>query len=89
MITSDARFFEGILVGYDKSTILILSNCIERIIYSKDDEEGENQEIPLGVYIMRGNEIVCVGEIDDELYKSINWETLKGHALKSTKNPLK
>ena len=26
---------------------------------------------------MRGNEIVCVGEIDDELYKSINWETLK------------
>ncbi|KAL1571420.1 U6 snRNA-associated Sm-like protein LSm8 [Candida albicans P76067] len=89
VITSDARFFEGILEGYDKSTNIILSNCIERIIYSKDDEEGENQEIPLGVYIMRGNEIVCVGEIDDELYKSINWETLKGHALKSTKNPLK
>ena len=77
--------------GYWKGMInqQTLSNCIERIIYSKDDEEEENQEIPLGVYIMRGNEIVCVGEIDDELYKSINWETLKGHALKSTKNPLK
>ena len=89
MITSDARFFEGKLEGHDKSTNIILSNCIERIIYSKDDEGEENEEISLGVYIMRGNEIVCVGEIDDELYKSINWETLKGHALKTTKNSLK
>ncbi|RCK64779.1 U6 snRNA-associated Sm-like protein LSm8 [Candida viswanathii] len=91
VITSDARFFEGILEGYDKSTNIILSNCIERIIYSPDDEDAEdtNQEIPLGVYIMRGNEVVCIGEIDDELYGAINWQTLKGQPLKSTKNPLK
>lgn len=38
---------------------------------------------------MRGNEVVCIGEINDELYKSINWNKLKGQPLKSTKNPLK
>ena len=91
VITTDARFFEGILEGYDKSTNIILSNCIERIINSPEDEEEEedNQEIPLGVYIMRGNEVVCIGEISDELYKTINWMTLNGQPLKTTKNPLK
>ncbi|KAG7664358.1 lsm8 [[Candida] subhashii] len=87
VITSDARFFEGTLQGYDKSTNIILGNCIERILYSEEENE-DNQVIPLGVYIMRGGEIVCIGEVDEDKYKSIDWMMIKAEPLKGTKNPL-
>ncbi|EDK45952.1 conserved hypothetical protein, partial [Lodderomyces elongisporus NRRL YB-4239] len=89
VITTDARYFEGTLEGFDKSTNIILSKSIERIIYSKEDQENnneENEEIESGVNVMRGNEIVCIGEIDESL--SPNWAQVKGLPLKSTKNPL-
>lgn len=87
IITTDARLFEGILQGFDKSTNIIVSNCVERIIYPEEEEE-ENQEIPLGLYMMRGGNIVCVGEIDEEKEKSVDWKEVKGHILLGTKNPL-
>lgn len=37
---------------------------------------------------MRGNEIVCIGEIDDNLYAKVNWLEMRGSPLKTTKNPL-
>lgn len=87
VITSDARYFEGTLQGYDKSTNIILTECVERIIYSEEENE-ENQAILLGVYLMRGGEIVCIGEIDEDKYKQIDWMAIKGQPLKGTKNPL-
>ncbi|KAI5956304.1 lsm8 [Candida jiufengensis] len=88
VITTDARYFEGVLEGFDRNTNIVLSNTIERIIYTIEENE-ENEEIPSGINIMRGNEIVCIGKIDDELYNETNWKKLKGSPLKSTKNPLK
>lgn len=78
--------FEGVLQGFDNSTNIIISSCIERIIYPEKEEE--NQEIPLGLYVMRGGNIVCVGEIDTEADEQVDWKTLKGADLKNTKNPL-
>ncbi|EGW32249.1 uncharacterized protein SPAPADRAFT_50817 [Spathaspora passalidarum NRRL Y-27907] len=88
VITADARFFEGVLQGYDNSTNIILQDCIERILYSEEDVDEENQEIPLGLYIIRGGEVACVGEIDPAKYATIDWSTLKASTLKTTKNPL-
>ncbi|ODV78643.1 U6 snRNA-associated Sm-like protein LSm8 [Suhomyces tanzawaensis NRRL Y-17324] len=84
VISTDARLFEGILQGFDKSTNIIISNCIERIIY---DDDEENQEIALGLYMMRGGTVVCVGEIDEEAAQGVDWLSVKGE-LKGTKNPL-
>lgn len=86
VITSDARMFEGILLGFDNSTNIIISNCIERIIYPENEEE--NEEIPLGLYVMRGGNIVCVGEVDTEADGLVDWSKVKGADLKKTKNPL-
>lgn len=86
MITTDARLFEGILEGYDNSTNIILRNCIERIINTNHHEH--NQTIDLGLYILRGGNVVCVGEIDETEFQKIDWDKLKGEALKGTKNPL-
>ncbi|KAK6201293.1 uncharacterized protein RJT21DRAFT_1239 [Scheffersomyces amazonensis] len=86
VISTDARLFEGILQGYDKSTNIVLSDCIERIIYSEANEP--NQEIEMGLYLMRGGNIVCVGEVDEEQDDELDWINIKGDTLKGTKNPL-
>jgi U6 snRNA-associated Sm-like protein LSm8 len=86
VITTDARSFVGTLEGYDKSTNILLSNCIERIIYPEEDEE--NQDVPLGLYMLRGGNVVCVGEIDADLDSKIEWLKVQGNVLKDTKNPL-
>lgn len=86
VITSDARLFEGILQGYDRQTNIVLSDCIERILYDTDAEE--NQEIELGVYMVRGGAVVCVGLVDEVRDKDIDWMLVKASPLKGTKNPL-
>ncbi|CUM53099.1 unnamed protein product [Debaryomyces tyrocola] len=86
VITTDARLFEGTLQGFDNSTNVIINNCIERLIYP--DEEDDNQEIHLGLYLMRGGNIVCIGEVDDTIEADIDWTKVKGETLKGTKNPL-
>ncbi|KAK7677983.1 hypothetical protein QCA50_019065 [Cerrena zonata] len=84
IITTDARLFEGILDGFDNSTNVIITQCIERLIYPDD----ENQEIKIGLYLMRGTNIVCIGEIDEEIDSNIDWLKEHGQILKGTKNPL-
>lgn len=86
MITSDARLFEGILQGYDRQTNIVLSDCIERIL--TDELNEENQEIDLGVYMIRGGAVVCVGLVDEVQDRDIDWMLVKGTPLKGTKNPL-
>lgn len=87
IITTDARLFEGILQGFDKSTNIVVSDCIERVIAEPDDEEG-NQELELGLYMMRGGNIVCIGEIDESVDSLVDWSKIRGDVLKDTKNPL-
>ncbi|GBL50657.1 U4/U6-U5 snRNP complex subunit LSM8 [Candidozyma auris] len=82
IITTDARLFEGKLESFDHSTNLVISQTIERVIYPDD----ENDELQLGVYLLRGGSVVCVGEIDESV--DINWNSVKGDDLKNTRNPL-
>ncbi|CAN3355040.1 hypothetical protein DICA3_B08592 [Diutina catenulata] len=83
VITTDGRLFEGTLQASDRQTNLIMSECLERII---DDDDEDNQEIPLGIYLLRGDTVVCVGEVGDE--PDVDWKTVRGAKLKGTKNPL-
>lgn len=82
VITTDSRIFEGRLEGFDNSTNIVISNCIERLIYEKEDDE--NKELQLGLYMMRGGNIVCIGEVTGD----IEWAKVKGEPLKSTKRTL-
>ncbi|KAM3122514.1 hypothetical protein CJJ07_000033 [Candidozyma auris] len=82
IITTDARLFEGKLESFDHSTNLVISQTIERVIYPDD----ENDELQLGVYLLRGGSVVCVGEIDESV--DVNWISVKGDDLKNTRNPL-
>lgn len=72
--------FEGRLEGYDNATNVVISLCQE-ITISKDQEP---KMYDLGVYMIRGGTVVCVGEVE----KKVEWKDIRGDALKDTKNPL-
>lgn len=76
--------FEGNLEGFDNSTNVVISNCIERILKLKQQEEFE--EFSIGIHLIRGTNVVCVGEIEET--EKINWSEMIGNPLKGTKNPL-
>ncbi|GAA6063677.1 hypothetical protein JCM10212_000413 [Sporobolomyces blumeae] len=78
VVTQDGRTIVGELKGFDQTTNVILSGSTERV-FSTDDEGTE--EVPLGVYIIRGDNIALIGEVDVEMDKGIEWTTIKADPI--------
>jgi len=54
---SIAESLQGTLKGLDHQTTIVLTDCRERIF-----SEGEGvEEVALGLYIVRGDQICCIG----------------------------
>jgi U6 snRNA-associated Sm-like protein LSm8 len=81
----DGRTLVGTLLSTDQLTNLVLSGTVERIIRTPDDPEP-NAEVDHGLYLIRGDNIVVCGEVDEELDGKIDWSKVKGDVVKSTKN---
>ncbi|KAK0533189.1 snRNP Sm protein [Tilletia horrida] len=77
MVTQDGRVIVGKLEGFDSQGSIILSECIERI-FSAD--EGVIEE-PIGLYIVRGDSIALVGELDAEKDASVDWSTVQSDPM--------
>ncbi|ODV84581.1 hypothetical protein CANARDRAFT_223461 [[Candida] arabinofermentans NRRL YB-2248] len=84
VITTDGQLFIGILEGYDKTINLVLSSTIERI-FSIDEPKND---IELGTYLIRGDQVVCVGLVEEEIENEIDYSDVFAAKLKGTKNPL-
>ncbi|CAA2996161.1 sm LSM8 [Olea europaea subsp. europaea] len=69
---------KGILKGFDQATNIILDESHERVYSTK---EGV-QQLVLGLYIIRGDNISIVGELDEELDASLDLSLLRAHPLK-------
>ncbi|GAB2210850.1 hypothetical protein Droror1_Dr00016138 [Drosera rotundifolia] len=78
VITNDGRHKVGMLRGFDQATNLILDESHERVYSTQQGVE----DIVLGLYIIRGDNISIIGELDAELDESINRKVLRGHPLK-------
>lgn len=78
VITNDGRNIVGILRGFDQATNIILDESHERVFSTK---EGV-QQIVLGLYIIRGDNIGIIGELDEDLDAHIELSQLRGHPLK-------
>ncbi|KAF2107997.1 hypothetical protein BDV96DRAFT_505224 [Lophiotrema nucula] len=85
VLTLDGRTMVGILISCDGSMNLVLQDAVERIIRPREDEEP-SQEVPLGLYIIRGDSVAVCGRLDEELDNTIDWSQVKGEALGSTKH---
>lgn len=83
IITTDGRTLVGTLESYDQQTNLILSGTIERIIRPAEDEE-ESSSVEHGLYLVRGDNVVLVGGVDEELDGSIDWGKVRGDVIGGT-----
>ncbi|KAE9466296.1 hypothetical protein C3L33_01788, partial [Rhododendron williamsianum] len=79
VITNDGRNIVGVLKGFDQATNIILDESHERVYSTK---EGV-QQLVLGLYIIRGDNISIVGEIDEELDAGLDLSKLRAHPLKA------
>ncbi|KAK0729336.1 hypothetical protein B0T21DRAFT_385412 [Apiosordaria backusii] len=85
IITTDGRTLVGTLAAHDNTTNLVLQNTVERIIRTPDDSEPST-ELPLGLYLIRGENVCTIGLVDEALDDSINWAEVKGAVIGTTKH---
>lgn len=55
------------------------------MIRDPDDNE-DSEEVPLGLYLVRGDNVCVVGLVDEALDESINWKRVKGSAIGGIKH---
>lgn len=85
ILTVDGRTLLGTLLSTDQLTNLVLSNTVERIIRTPDDPEPSSQ-VEHGLYLIRGDNVVICGEVDEGIDAQIDWTKVKGEVVKGTKN---
>ena len=85
ILTVDGRTLVGTLLSTDQLTNLVLLNTIERIIRTPDDPEPSSQ-IEHGLYLIRGDNVVACGEVDEGIDNDIDWTKLRGEVVRGTKN---
>ncbi|KAJ5382581.1 Ribonucleoprotein LSM domain eukaryotic/archaea-type [Penicillium fimorum] len=85
ILTVDGRTLIGDLLSTDQTTNLVLANTVERIIRTPDDDEPST-EIEHGLYLIRGDNVVVCGEIDEKMDGDIDWTKVKGEVIRDTKN---
>jgi U6 snRNA-associated Sm-like protein LSm8 len=73
------------LLQSDAENIQVLSQTTERIIRPPDDPEPSS-EVPHGLYLIRGDNVVVVGLVDEELDDSINWLAVRGAVVGGVKH---
>ncbi|GIX70595.1 u6 snRNA-associated Sm-like protein LSm8 [Caerostris darwini] len=77
IITADGRNIVGTLKGFDQTINLILDESHERVYSSSQGIE----QVVLGLYIVRGDNVAVVGEVDDELDKRLDLSNIKAEPL--------
>ena len=78
VVTNDGRNLVGILKGFDQSTNVVLEDSNERVFSSETGVE----QVALGLYIVRGDNIALVGEIDQDADAEINFAEVIAEPLK-------
>lgn len=77
VLTNDARILLGKLTGFDPQCNLILAKCKERIFSAKEGVEVQEH----GLFIVRGDNVASIGELDSALDEEINWNEVKAEPL--------
>lgn len=73
VVTNDGRVVVGRLRGFDQVSNVIMDKCVERVF----TEDAGVEAIDHGVYVLRGDNIAAVGEVDAARDSTINWGDVK------------
>lgn len=98
VITNDGRNIVGVLRGFDTTTNLILDDCHERVYSSKARRPPRHrrlgracslpplqagvEQVALGLYVVRGDNICVVGELDESLDANLDLNAITAPPLK-------
>lgn len=79
IVTSDGRVIVGTLKGFDQTINLILDESHERVFSSTSGVE----QVILGLYIIRGDNVVLIGEVDEDSDKKLDLSQIRAEPLSS------
>lgn len=85
VLTADGRSLTGTLLSCDQLTNLVLQNTIERVIRPHDDPE-DSEEVPHGLYLIRGENVAICGLLDEQMDGDIDWPKVKGSVIGGVKH---
>jgi len=77
IVTADGRVIVGTLKGFDQTINLILDESHERVYSSGQGVE----QVILGLYIIRGDNVAVIGEVDDDTDSGIDFENIRAEPL--------
>jgi U6 snRNA-associated Sm-like protein LSm8 len=77
VITSEGRVFTGVLKSFDQSMNMVLSECYEKV-YSPDEGVSFAK---MGLYMIRGDNVAMVSEVDELLEKQVDYSQIKAEKL--------
>jgi len=81
IVTADGRIIIGTLRGFDQAINIILDDSHERVFSATDGVE----QVLLGLYIIRGDNVALIGEIDEEADKNIDFSRIRADPLPAAK----
>ncbi|KAL9132175.1 MAG: hypothetical protein Q9175_006592 [Cornicularia normoerica] len=85
VITADGRTLTGTLLSCDQLTNVVLRDTIERVIRPHDDPE-DSEEVPHGLYLIRGENVAICGLLDEQMDGEIDWAKVKGGVIRGAKH---
>lgn len=77
--THDGKVLVGKLIGLDPQCNLVISHCKERIFATTEGVDLHEH----GLYLLRGDNVATIGDVDEEMDASIDWNEVKAEPLKS------
>ncbi|CDZ96292.1 Small Nuclear ribonucleoprotein splicing factor [Phaffia rhodozyma] len=73
----DGRLISGNFKGHDPHTNIILSNSVERLFSTDEPVEL----VPLGLYMIRGDNIALIAELDPDLEASFDFSEARAEPI--------
>ena len=72
IILRDGRNLVGVMRSFDQFSNVVLEDTYERRVVIPDDESqpAVYGDVPLGLYVIRGDSVVLLGEVAEELEAS-------------------
>jgi len=77
VITADGRIIVGTLKGFDQTINIVLDDSFERVYSSTQGVE----QVVLGLYIIRGDNVAVIGEIDEDVEKQLDFPSIRAEPL--------
>lgn len=72
VITNDGRMLVGNMLGYDQVCNIVLDKCVERVFEPSQPMQTISSD-SLSTFIIRGDDIALIGEIDNEKDEKVSW----------------